>query len=64
MEAKAEERWRRLAWRGNAWCPWKGGGARGGRCVGKPVGKEQRLWSQIDLGLNPSSTTNQLGDHE
>lgn len=42
----------------------EGGGARGGRCVGKPVGKEQRLWSQIDLGLNPSSTTNQLGDHE
>lgn len=42
----------------------EGGGAKGGRCVGKPVGKEQRLWSQIDLGLNPSSTTNQLGDHE
>lgn len=26
MEAKAEERWGRLAWRGNAWCPWKGEG--------------------------------------
>lgn len=37
---------------------------RGRECVGEPIGKEHRLRSEIDLGLNLTSATNQLGDHE